>query len=62
MTKLSGHTFTQADSGKHYEFTVKETIPNGAVQDQATGLWYVEATGLYYDGALSMLPMMAMAS
>lgn len=51
MTKLSGHTFTQADNGKHYEFTVKETIPNGAVQDQATGLWYVEATGLYYDGA-----------
>lgn len=51
MTKLSGHTFTQADSGKHYEFTVKETIPNGAVQDQATGPWYVEATGLYYDGA-----------
>lgn len=51
MTKLSGHTFTQADSGKHYEFTVKETIPNGAVQDQATGLWCVEATGLYYDGA-----------
>lgn len=51
MTKLSGHTFTQANNGKHYEFTVKETIPNGAVQDQATGLWYVEATGLYYDGA-----------
>lgn len=51
MTKLSGHTFTQADSGKHYEFTVKEAIPNGAVQDQATGLWYVETTGLYYDGA-----------
>lgn len=51
MTKLSGHTFTQADNDKHYEFTVKETIPNGAVQDQATGLWYVEATGLYYDGA-----------
>lgn len=51
MTKLSGLTFTQANSGKHYEFTVKETIPNGAVQDQATGLWYVEATGLYYDGA-----------
>lgn len=50
MTKLSGHTFTQADNGKHYEFTVKETIPNGAVRDQATGLWYVEATGLYYDG------------
>lgn len=50
MTKLLGHTFTQADNGKHYEFTVKETIPNGAVQDQATGLWYVEATGLYYDG------------
>lgn len=50
MTKLSGHTFTQADNGKHFEFTVKETIPNGAVQDQATGLWYVEATGLYYDG------------
>ena len=51
MTKLSGHTFTQADNGKRYEFTVEETIPNGAVQDQATGLWYVEATGLYYDGA-----------
>lgn len=51
MTKLSGHTFTQADNGKHFEFTVKEEIPNGAVQDQATGLWYVEATGLYYDGA-----------
>ena len=51
MTKLSGLTFTQANSGEHYEFTVKETIPNGAVQDQATGLWYVEATGLYYDGA-----------
>ena len=51
MTKLSGHTFTQADNGKPYEFTVKETIPNGAVQDQATGLWYAEATGLYYDGA-----------
>ena len=40
-----------SDNGKHYEFTVKETIPNGAVQDQATGLWYAEATGLYYDGA-----------
>jgi len=51
MTKLSGHTFTQADNGKHYEFTVKEAIPSGAVQDQATGLWYVGATGLYYDGA-----------
>lgn len=50
MTKIAGHTFTQADSGKHFEFTVKEVIPNGAVQDQATGLWYVEATGLYYDG------------
>lgn len=50
MTKLSGHTFTQADNGKHFEFTVKEEIPEGAVQDQATGLWYVEATGLYYDG------------
>lgn len=51
MTKLSGHTFTQADNGKHFEFTVKEEIPEGAVQDQATGLWYAEATGLYYDGA-----------
>lgn len=51
MTKLSGHTLTQADNGKHFEFTVKEEIPEGAVQDQATGLWYVEATGLYYDGA-----------
>lgn len=51
MTKIAGHTFTQADSGKHFEFTVKEVIPNGAVQDQATGLWYAEATGLYYDGA-----------
>ena len=51
MTKIAGHTFTQADSGKHFEFTVKEVIPNGAVQDQATGLWYVETTGLYCDGA-----------
>lgn len=51
MTKLSGHTFTQADNGKHFEFTVKETIPEEAVWDQATGLWYVGATGLYYDGA-----------
>lgn len=37
MTKLSGHTFTQADSGKQFKFTVKETTPNGA--------------GLYCDGA-----------
>ena len=51
MTKLSGHTFTQADNGKHFEFTVKEEIPEGAVRDQATGLWYVEGKGLYYDGA-----------
>lgn len=43
MTKLSGLTFTQADNGKHFEFTVKETISNGAVQDQATGLYYDEA-------------------
>lgn len=50
MTKLSGHTFTQADNGKHFEFTVKEEIPNGAARDQGSGLWYVEATGLYYDG------------
>lgn len=50
MTKLSGHTFTQADNGKHFEFTVKEEIPNGAVRDQGSGLWYVEATGLYCDG------------
>lgn len=35
MTKLSGLTFTQANNGKHYEFTVRE-IPDGA-------------TGLYYD-------------
>lgn len=51
MTKIAGHTFTQVDSGKHFEFTVKEEIPEGAVQDQATGLWYVEGKGLYYDGA-----------
>lgn len=51
MTKIVGHTFTQADSGKHFEFTVKEEIPEGAVQDQATGLWYVVGKGLYYDGA-----------
>lgn len=50
MTKIAGHAFTQADSGKHFEFTVKEEIPNGAVRDQGSGLWYVEATGLYYDG------------
>lgn len=35
ITKLSGLTFTQANNGKHYEFTVRE-IPDGA-------------TGLYYD-------------
>lgn len=50
MTKIAGHTFTQADSGKHFEFTVKEVIPDGAVQDQATGLWYDEESGLYYNG------------
>ena len=51
MTKLSGHTFTQADNGKHFEFTVKEVaIPKGAVQDQVTGIWYDEESGLYYDG------------
>lgn len=37
MTKLSGHTFTRADNGKHFEFMVRE-VPDGA-------------TGLYYDGA-----------
>lgn len=51
MTKIGGHTFTQAYSGKSFEFTVKEVIPTGAVQDQTTGLWYVEESGLYYDGA-----------
>ena len=51
MTKIGGHTFTQADSGKSFEFTVKEVIPAGAVQDQATGLWYVEGSGVCYDGA-----------
>lgn len=51
MTKIGGHTFTQADSGKSFEFTVKEVIPTGAVQDQATGLWYVEGNGVCYDGA-----------
>ena len=44
MTKIAGHTFTQADSGKHFEFTVKEVIPNGEVQDQAKGLYYDGAT------------------
>lgn len=51
MTKIGGHTFTQADSGKSFEFTVKEVIPTGADQDQATGLWYVEGSGVCYDGA-----------
>ena len=51
MTKIGGHTFTQADSGKSFEFTVKEVIPTGAVQDQATGLWYVKGSGVCYDGA-----------
>ena len=51
MTKIGGHTFTQDDSGKSFEFTVKEVIPTGAVQDQATGLWYVEGSGVCYDGA-----------
>lgn len=44
MTKIEGHAFTQADSGKHFEFTVKEVIPNGEVQDQAKGLYYDGAT------------------
>lgn len=44
MTKIGGHTFTQADSGKSFEFTVKEVIPNGEVQDQAKGLYYDGAT------------------
>lgn len=44
MTKIAGHTFTQTDSGKHFEFTVKEVIPNGEVQDQAKGLYYDGAT------------------
>lgn len=43
-TKIAGHAFTQADSGKHFEFTVKEVIPNGEVQDQAKGLYYDGAT------------------
>ena len=51
MTKIGGHTFTQADSGKSFKFTVKEVIPTGAVQDQATGLWYVEGSGVCYDDA-----------
>ena len=51
MTKIGGHTFTQADSDKSFEFTVKEVIPTGAVRDQATGLWYVEGSGVCYDGA-----------
>lgn len=44
MTKIAGHAFTQADSGKRFEFTVKEVIPNGEVQDQAKGLYYDGAT------------------
>lgn len=44
MTKIAGHAFTQADSGKHFEFTVKEVISNGEVQDQAKGLYYDGAT------------------
>lgn len=51
MTKLTGHTFTLDNVGKTYEFTVKENIPAGATWDAATGLWFVEGTGLYYDGA-----------
>lgn len=51
MTKIEGHTFTQTDTGKRFEFTVKEVaIPKGAVQDQVTGIWYDEESGLYYDG------------
>ena len=51
MTKLTGHTFTLDNVGKTYEFTVKENIPTGATRDAATGLWFVEGTGFYYDGA-----------
>lgn len=51
MTKIEGHTFTQADTGKRFEFTVKEVaIPKGAAQDQVTGICYDEESGLYYDG------------
>lgn len=51
MTKLTGHTFTLDNVGKTYEFTVKENIPAGAKWDAATRHWFVEDTGLYYDGA-----------
>ena len=51
MDKLTGITFTQADAGKTYEFKVKEVVPEGAVRDEATGLWFVKSSGVYYDGA-----------
>lgn len=51
MTKLTGHTFTLDNVGKTYEFTVKENIPAGAKWDATTEHWFVEDTGLYYDGA-----------
>lgn len=51
MTKLTGHTFTLDNVGKTYEFTVKENIPTGAKWDATTEHWFVENTGLYYDGA-----------
>ena len=51
MTKLTGHTFTLDNVGKTYEFTVKENIPAGAKWDATTKHWFVEDTGLYYDGA-----------
>lgn len=51
MTKLTGHTFTLDNVGKTYEFTVKENIPAGAKWDATTEHWFVENTGLYYDGA-----------
>ena len=50
VTKLSNLTFTQENSGKVYEFVVKEVIPEGATYDETTGLWLMENLSLYYDG------------
>ena len=47
INALTGLTFTQADVGQTYTYTVKETVPDGAV-DNGNGTWTLN--GVTYDG------------
>ena len=47
INALTGLTFTQADVGQTYTYTVKETVPDGAV-DNENGTWTLN--GVTYDG------------